>query len=239
MSGLNSYSHTIVEVDNEILAFLLAIEEADSKENDDHLPIIFEVLSALPEALKTFAIIREQADDLVCKKIYSSLSVKDLTDFGFTKDGILVRLVTQRYHIVIPETIQAQLLIITHVQTSVGHPGERRMYTSLRRSNYCPRMAFYCHIFVQNCPGCAQERKKQRKYENSLTTFPPKVPLQDLAINLLGPLHRSARGHKQLLVIIYRFTKLTKTVLLCTKQLKFWDVARSFSFHCLFCYRPQ
>eukprot|EP00171_Calliarthron_tuberculosum_P017080 IDg17080t1 len=105
------------------------------------------------------------------------------------------------------------------------------MYSTMRRKFYWPRMALDIHNFVRNCPQCARERIKLRRYANPLRLFPPKGPLQDVAIDLLGPLQKSQRGHSHLLVISDRFTKLTKTVPLFAKQLKAWDIARAFVVH--------
>eukprot|EP00171_Calliarthron_tuberculosum_P001455 IDg1455t1 len=87
----------------------------------------------------------------------------------------------------------------------------------MRRRFYWPRMALDIHNFVRNCPQCARERIKLRRYANPLRLFPPKGPLQDVAIDLLGPLQKSKRGHTHLLA---------------------WDIACAFFVHWVFCYGP-
>lgn len=100
-------------------------------------------------------------------------------------------------------------------------------------------MALDFHKFLLNCPECARERMKLRIYVNTLKLFSPKGQLKYVEIDLQGPLHKSARVHTHQLVISDRFTKLTKTVPLYSKQLKSYDKARAFAVHRVFCYGPQ
>eukprot|EP00171_Calliarthron_tuberculosum_P008749 IDg8749t1 len=147
MSRLDSDAHTVVEIDDEIPAFLMEHEEKD--------------------------------DQLIVETI-------------FTIEQIL------------PDPLR-------------GPPARRNL-----------AMALDCYTHVRNCEECARERIKLRRYANPLRLFPPKGPLQDVAIDLLGPLQKSARGYTHLLVITDRYTKLTKTVPLLARHLKAWDVAQAF-----------
>eukprot|EP00171_Calliarthron_tuberculosum_P009252 IDg9252t1 len=64
--------------------------------------------------------------------------------------------------------------------------------------------------------------------------YPPSEPLEDVAIDLLGQLWPTDRGHTQLLVIVDRFTKMVRAIPL--KTASEFDVAKVFTRHLAFAY---
>jgi len=66
--------------------------------------------------------------------------------------------------------------------------------------------------------------------------FPANGPLEFVAIDILGPLLRTARGNKFLLVISDRYTKLTRTVPMT--RITASAVAKAFAVHWAFTYGP-
>jgi len=68
------------------------------------------------------------------------------------------------------------------------------------------------YAFVANCTPCARSRVGKRRKTNYLKTFPPTEPLTDLCMDLLGPLPRTAAGNEHLLVIVDRFSKMTRAI---------------------------
>jgi len=45
-----------------------------------------------------------------------------------------------------------------------------------------------------------------------LTLFPATMPFQDITVALYGPLNKTAAGHRFILVITGRFTKLVRAI---------------------------
>lgn len=88
------------------------------------------------------------------------------------------------------------------------------MYHVLRRSYYWPQMAVDVAATVRNRPHCARNRVRLRKKLNRMKLFTS--PLESVAIDILGPLPKSKRGRKYLLVVMGRITKLTQVVTLRT-----------------------
>jgi len=68
------------------------------------------------------------------------------------------------------------------------------------------------YAFVANCTQCARNRVGKRRNTNYLKTFPPTEPLTDLCRYLLGPLPRTAAVNEYLLVIVDRFSKMTRAI---------------------------
>ena len=77
---------------------------------------------------------------------------------------------------------------------------------------YWPAMSVDCYATVRKCPTCAKNRIKLRQRANPLQLFPPKGPLESVAIDIFGPLLRTSRGNEYLLMITDRYSKLSKAV---------------------------
>jgi len=66
--------------------------------------------------------------------------------------------------------------------------------------------------YVRNCDSCARQRVRPLARRSPLTLFPATMPFQDIAVDLYGPLERTAAGLRFILVITYRFTKLVRAI---------------------------
>ena len=186
-------------------------------------------------------IIKEQAEDAFCSQKRAELdSFHDgnHSRFSVNEDGILVRespLDAVR-QIVIPKSLRPRLLHLQHVPPLAGHPGGRRMYATMRQHFYWPLMAADTYNFVRQCQECAKERISHRKHASYLKLFPARAPLESVAIDILGPLPITSSGHRFLLVITDRYTKLTKTVPM--RSITALVVAKAFCEHWVFVYGP-
>ena len=126
--------------------------------------------------------------------------------------GLIPRVTGDSMQVVIPQSLKTRVLSLCHDPVVSAHPGGRKMYKTLRHTCYWPYLALDCYNYVRNCPECAKERVRIRKKSATMKLFPAKAPLQDVAMDLLGPLLKTKRGNKHLLVITDRFTKLVKVV---------------------------
>ena len=86
------------------------------------------------------------------------------------------------------------------------------MHETLRRTYYWPSMASDIMFTVRTCPHCAKNRVRLIKHSNPMKLFPATTPLESVAMDLLGPLPPSKRGHRFILVMTDRFSKLTQVV---------------------------
>jgi len=73
-------------------------------------------------------------------------------------------------------------------------------------------MVVVVYAFVANCTQCTRNRVGKRRKTNSLKTFLPTEPLTDLCMDRLGPLSRTAAENEHLLVIVDRFSKMTRAI---------------------------
>jgi len=66
--------------------------------------------------------------------------------------------------------------------------------------------------YVRKCDSCARQRVRPLARRSPLTVFPATMPFQDISVDLYGPLARTAAGHRFILVITDRFTKLVRAL---------------------------
>lgn len=95
-------------------------------------------------------------------------------------------------------------------------------------------MAPDCYRTALHCRTGAQEIVSSNRKRRPLQLFPATAPLEELCMDLLGELPRTPRGHRYLLVITDRYTKLTSVVPM--KSISAFEVARAFVSHWVACY---
>ena len=116
------------------------------------------------------------------------------------------------HQVVVPASLQEQVLHLEHDATLAGHPGESRIYTAMRLYYYWVGMAADVVYYVRKCDSCARQRVRPLARRSPLTLFPATRPFQDIAVDLYGPLARTAASHRFILVITDRFTKLVRAL---------------------------
>jgi Integrase core domain/Chromo (CHRromatin Organisation MOdifier) domain len=90
------------------------------------------------------------------------------------------------------------------------------MYQTMRRDVFWPSISWDVQEFVGRCSSCARKRLSTQRKTTYLKLFPPSAPFEFVAMDILGPLPETKDGNRFLLVIVDRFSKLTRTVPLKT-----------------------
>jgi hypothetical protein len=132
--------------------------------------------------------------------------------------------------VVVPQSLVARILYMEHYSSSAGHPGAHRMLQTIRRTFVWPRIAEDDYETVRTCNVSARNHIAEKRKTSPLKLFPTKGPLESVSMGILGPLPRTKHGNLFLLVISYRYSKVTKTVPLRTVTAI--SVARAFCDHC-------
>jgi transposase InsO family protein len=190
----------------------------------------------LPQTLQLAKIIREQAEDPDCRK-YAELSEDNLL-FDTNDDGVLIRKapLDGAHQIVVPLTLRPQLLHLEHSPRTAGRPGISRMFRSMRRRYFWRMILTDVAETVRQCHVCAKNRIRERKRTSFLKLFPAAEPVEYVSLEILGPLPKTEHGNRFLLIIIDRFSKLTRTVPLRT--ISAYVIAKAFCEHWVFLYDP-
>ena len=220
-------------------------------ETTDDPPTVFDLASVFNEGTSSVQVadaplpvtraevLEEQQADDFCQTVLTRQS--EVKDSKFFEDGMgLLRRKNPHHHdfpqIVVPATLRARILSLAHNHKLAGHPGQTRMYYTLRQRFYWPHMAADIQATVRNCHSCAKNRIRLRKRTNPMQLFPATVPLRDVSIDILGPLKRTKHNFRWLLVIADRFTKLTQVVPL--KKITALTVSVAFVEHWVYKYGP-
>jgi len=155
-------------------------------------------------------VLSAQAADGYFQKVVEALSAGRHISFFEDPDGILRRRAAPDggHQVVVPASLQEQVVHLEHDATPAGHPGESCMYAAMRRYFYWVGRAADVVPYVRKCDICARQRVRPLARRSPLTLFPATVPFQDIAVDLYGPLARTAAGRGFILVIPDRFTKL-------------------------------
>lgn len=222
VSRLDTDGHSEVERDTDIPTYSLYTISSEP---------------ALLEQISVEELLREQSDDKFCQGISEQLNAGSAMNFrNNPENGVLERVLPSHTAAVIHRSLQPRLIAMEHRPVCAGHEGGRRMYTSMRRYYYWPRMSLDCYEAVAVCEECAKSRTNLQKSASELQLFPAEKPLEEVAMDMLGPLLRTPRGNINLLVIVDRFTKLVRTVPM--GRVTAAEVAKAFVNHWVFVYGP-
>jgi hypothetical protein len=132
-----------------------------------------------------------QAADETCQRLLLQTSKTPM--YELNKDGLLVRVspVDGSQQVVVPQNLVSRILYMEHYLQSAGHPGAHRMFQTIRRTFFWPRIAEDVYETVRTCDVCARNRIAEKRKTNPLKLFPAKGPLESVAMDILGPLPRT------------------------------------------------
>ena len=209
----------VVDEDLDIFDMALAYQD------DGRVPSIADV----PVRLKKDELLEAQSTDDFCRTVLSRQSRNLDTHFFEGNDGLLRRqhqTDLEIVRIVLPDTLRPRVLNFAHHTILAGHPGQTRKHRHIRETYYWPLMAADIYKNIRNCTTCAKNRVKLRKRAHPLRIFPATRPLEFLAIDILGSLTKTKKGHRFLLVMSERFSKLNHFVPL--RRIDVYTVAVAF-----------
>ena len=191
-----------------------------------------------PSPIRIDELIAAQQEDRYCQSVRERMDQGQSERFQEDSRGLIVRIspLDDIRQIVAPKTLRPKILHMSHYPTLAGHPGGRRMFETIRRTFYWPSMGVDVYTTARQCSSCARENVKLRKHASSMKLFPAAKPLEFLAIDLLGPLPRTPKGFRYILVITDRYSKLTRVVPL--KNMTALTVAKAFCEHWVYPYGP-
>lgn len=149
-------------------------------------------------------------------------------------DGLLVRRsrLNQSEQVLVFMSLKERVILLHHKLRVAGHPGDRRVYATIRRRFYRPNIAADGYRLVQECGSCGKERISLLRSISRLNLMPATAPPESLAIDISVPRQATSRGYCYILVICDQFKKCKRKFLMATTD--DFDVARTFFTHCMF-----
>lgn len=109
--------------------------------------------------------------------------------------------------LVLPNSLHGEVLTFIHNNPTGGHLGVDRTYASLQTRCYWPGMHDYVKRFCQNCDKCVPRKFPKKLQSAPLQQYVVGAPNERIALDILGPLPRTDRGNKYILVVGCYFTK--------------------------------
>lgn len=112
------------------------------------------------------------------------------------------------WKLVLPKDLRPQALLENHDQPTAGHQGVLKTYKRMQQRYYWPKMRKDVAKYVSRCQVCQRTKYDQRAPAGVMgSRRGVNTPWKMIAADLMGPLPRSAKGYKYLLVITDTFTK--------------------------------
>jgi Integrase zinc binding domain len=170
--------------------------------SDDRIPTGAEADVA---TISTEELRQEQALDPICNKLL--LSTDKSLSYDLNEVGILVRKspFDGSQQIVLPQSLVSRILYFEHYPPAAGHPRAHRMFQTIRKTLFWPRIAEDVYETFRQCDLCARNRLSEKRKTKPLKLFPANGPLESVAMDILGPLPWTKHGNSFLLVISDRY----------------------------------
>lgn len=117
-------------------------------------------------------------------------------------DGILYISESSQKRLVVPAPCRQLVLRVAHTLPWAGHFGRHKTYLRVSARFYWPGMYQDIQSYCATCPTCqktAPNRKSDRAVLHPLPVI--STPFRRIAMDIVGPLVKSARGHEYILVL--------------------------------------
>jgi ribonuclease HI len=108
--------------------------------------------------------------------------------------------------LVVPTTIQQEVMYLAHASLEGGHQGVVRTYYKLAHEYYWPAMYAMIEQYVLACTDCSTGKGKPIYRGSSPGNVTATRPMQVVSMDAAGPFPRSARGNRHLLLFQCSFT---------------------------------
>lgn len=108
---------------------------------------------------------------------------------------------------VVPFEMKRSVLQLAHDHLTAGHLGQARTLEKIRQSYFWVNYRQDVVDWVRSCVKCQRRKGTPQKRRAALQTSAVGFPLERVAMDIMGPLPVSERGHRYVLVVMDYFTK--------------------------------
>ena len=106
-----------------------------------------------------------------------------------------------RWQLVLPRPFRKEILNEVHAGQLSGHLGVRKTEAKVKYRYYWPGMSADTRSFLRSCDQCARRKSPAKKVKAPLQQYQVGVPVERVAIDLLGPLPESDSGNRWVMVV--------------------------------------
>jgi transposase InsO family protein len=107
----------------------------------------------------------------------------------------------------VPQEMVAEVLRACHDDALAGHLGVTKTVDNVMRRYWWPTVYKDTRNWVSSCGSCAQKKTARVAMAGRLQPIPVSRPWETVGVDILGPLHESARGNRYILVFSDYLTK--------------------------------
>ena len=132
-------------------------------------------------------------------------------------------------YLVIPKSYRPLVMWHMHDHPTAGHRGIQTTYRLLTKMVYWPNMFKDVKLYVSRCAVCCTHLPKSMIQRAPLQPTLAKYPWSEIMLDFVGPVTKSSRGHKYILVIVDLFSKYVEA--LPAKNVEAETVARLLTYH--------
>ena len=128
-------------------------------------------------------------------------------------DGILYRVwedsccKREILQVVVATVLRKQVFGFLHDSKTGGHFGVNKTIGKIREKFYWPKLRDDVKVWCGQCDVCAVRKGPSRKIKAPLATYVVGLPMERVAIDVLGPLPVSESGNRYILIAMDYFTK--------------------------------
>ena len=159
--------------------------------------------------------IQAQREDPVIKE---QIKQGKNSKFQISKAGLMYRSQKGRQQIIVPKSLQTDILKKSHDDPLSGHQGIHRTIEQLSRHYYWKQMHQDVKEYVRSCPTCQQMKSQNRAKSGLLQPIPiPERKWQQITTDLVTDLPES-NGCTAIAVFVDRLTKMVHFTP-CTKEI--------------------
>ena len=152
-------------------------------------------------------IIDAQKDNLGMKHIREKMRAETAKCFKEDDQGVI----WFKNRIVVPknEELRQQILDEAHLSRYSIHPGSTKMYQDLKQHYWWTKMKIEIARYVAKCDTCRRVKAIHMKTAGPLQSLPiPTWKWEDISMDFIVGLPRTAKGYDSIWVIVDRLTKI-------------------------------
>jgi transposase InsO family protein len=116
----------------------------------------------------------------------------------------------ERYQLVAPRQIRAQVLEASHDGAVGGHYAERKTVAKVREYFFWPNLLADARDYCRSCTVCQRRKPRPTRPHHPLQQGAVGEPLQRVTVDILGFERPTARGNRYILVAVDTLTKWTE-----------------------------
>ena len=118
--------------------------------------------------------------------------------------------------LLVPRTHVGKVLYLGHTHLLGAHLGAEKTYERIRRRFYWPGIKKEVEEYCKHCAECQLHSPKSTVHSPLVPLPILDIPFQRIGLDIVGPLPKSSRGHKYILVIVDYATRYPEAVPLRT-----------------------